>query len=225
VQNANSQFFNNYCEEVTYRHKPLLQNQGISHNVTYEGKMPYTDVLAAAPALESRQPDARPRENSPLIDKGKVVEGVTDGYVGKAPDVGAYEYGKPAWCAGASRAAPQDIVLPVEAEVARSWKLPQSGKPSVPLPHKFADSQLSSDCKKKLQTLYDSCWAPDELERRRIAIQQRGEPNSADYARHHQVVKDLHRQAYQRLVDRAATVLTDGELKQFYSIANSNREQ
>ena len=120
------------------------------------------------------------------------------------------------------RAAPHDIVLPVEAEVARSWKLEQSGKPSIPLPRKLAVSQLSGDCKRKLQTLYDSCWTPEELERRRIAIQQRGELGSAEYDRHHEVVKDLHRKAYQRLVDRAATVLSGRELEQVHSIVNPN---
>ena len=209
VQNANSLFFNNYCEEVTYRYKPVPQNQGISHNVTYDGKTPYTDVLTKvdARALKSGQPDPRPREGSCIIDQGKVVEGLTDGYTGKAPDVGAYEYGKPLWRAGALRTVPSDIVLPVEAEVARSWKLEQSGRPSVPIPRKLIDSKLSSDSKKKLQSLYDSCWTPDELERRRVAIQLRGEEGSAEYARHHPVVAELHARAHQRLVDRVATVL------------------
>jgi len=60
------------------------------------------------------------------LGDGKVVEGLTDGYAGKAPDVGAYEYGKSRWRAGALRAEPPDIVLPIEAEVARSWKLEKS---------------------------------------------------------------------------------------------------
>jgi hypothetical protein len=175
--------------------------------------------------LESGQPDARPRENSPLIDQGKIVEGLTDGYFGKAPDERAYEYGKPSWRAGALRAAPQDIVLPIEAEVARSWKLSQSGQPSVPLPRKFSDSELSDASKNKLQSLYDLCWTPDELDRRRIAIQQRGEPGSADYGRYHQVVRDLHRKAYQRLVERAAEVLSGSELERFYSIADPHQKQ
>jgi hypothetical protein len=227
VQNANSQFFNNYCEEVTYRHEPLPQNQGISHNVTHEGKTPYADVLVDvdAAALESGQPDARPRENSPLIDQGKVVEGLTDDYFGNAPDVGAYEYGKPAWRAGALRTAPPDIVLPVEAEVARSWQLERSGKRSIPLPGRLADSDLSDLSREKLQSLYDSCWTPDELERRRIAIRERGEPGSPEYTRHHQVVVDLHRKASERLVRRAATVLSGSELEQFNRESGSQKRQ
>ena len=33
------------------------------------------------------------RATSPMIDKGVVVTGITDGFVGAAPDLGAYEYG------------------------------------------------------------------------------------------------------------------------------------
>jgi len=41
------------------------------------------------------------QSNSPAINAGRVISGVTDGYSGSAPDIGAYEYGKPAWVAGA----------------------------------------------------------------------------------------------------------------------------
>jgi hypothetical protein len=37
--------------------------------------------------------DFRPRAGSPLIDTGVVIEGYTGTFLGKAPDVGAYEYG------------------------------------------------------------------------------------------------------------------------------------
>lgn len=39
--------------------------------------------------------------NSPAIDQGKAIPPYTDGYVGSAPDIGAYEYGKEPWKAGA----------------------------------------------------------------------------------------------------------------------------
>ena len=38
--------------------------------------------------------------NSPAVDAGRVIAGYTDGHVGSAPDVGAYEYGGEAWIAG-----------------------------------------------------------------------------------------------------------------------------
>ena len=48
--------------------------------------------------------DYRLQSNSPAVDAGKVIPGYTDGYVGTAPDIGAFEFGKPAWTAGASAA-------------------------------------------------------------------------------------------------------------------------
>ncbi|VGO19330.1 CBM96 family carbohydrate-binding protein [Pontiella sulfatireligans] len=37
--------------------------------------------------------DFRPKSDSDLVDSGKVIAGITDGYVGSAPDIGAYESG------------------------------------------------------------------------------------------------------------------------------------
>ncbi len=42
----------------------------------------------------------RPTTNSPSVDAGRVITGITDGYVGSAPDAGAYEYGGIDWVAG-----------------------------------------------------------------------------------------------------------------------------
>ncbi|NOZ23976.1 MAG: right-handed parallel beta-helix repeat-containing protein, partial [Planctomycetes bacterium] len=42
-----------------------------------------------------------PSEGSGAIDAGMVVAGVTDGYKGKAPDIGAYEFGASYWRPGA----------------------------------------------------------------------------------------------------------------------------
>lgn len=44
------------------------------------------------------------KAGSPAIDAGVAIEGITDGYSGAAPDLGAYESGQPAWKAG------QDLV-------------------------------------------------------------------------------------------------------------------
>jgi len=40
------------------------------------------------------------KPGSPLIDKGVVITGITDGYEGGAPDVGAFEYGTTPWKPG-----------------------------------------------------------------------------------------------------------------------------
>jgi hypothetical protein len=51
---------------------------------------------------------------SNAIDQGLVIPGVTDGYVGNAPDNGAYEFGAPLidWIPGCNMAACQDPMTP-----------------------------------------------------------------------------------------------------------------
>jgi hypothetical protein len=44
--------------------------------------------------------DFRLQAGSPAIDYGQVIQGVTDGYAGSAPDAGAYEYEGEYWTAG-----------------------------------------------------------------------------------------------------------------------------
>ena len=44
----------------------------------------------------------RLRADSPAIDRGAVIAGVTDGYMGSAPDLVAYEHGGTDWVAGSS---------------------------------------------------------------------------------------------------------------------------
>ena len=46
--------------------------------------------------------DFHPRSGSPLIDAGCQVKDITDGYQGKAPDIGAYETGGENWKPGVS---------------------------------------------------------------------------------------------------------------------------
>lgn len=41
-----------------------------------------------------------PTNKSPLIDKGIIIKKITDGYKGKAPDLGAYEWGEAYWVPG-----------------------------------------------------------------------------------------------------------------------------
>jgi len=44
--------------------------------------------------------DFRPQAGSPLVDTAKPIAGITDGYKGRAPDVGAYESGGKRWLPG-----------------------------------------------------------------------------------------------------------------------------
>jgi hypothetical protein len=54
-------------------------------------------VFAAAMAIPTEAiaypaPDLHPAKESPVIDRGEQLPGINDAYVGKAPDVGAYEF-------------------------------------------------------------------------------------------------------------------------------------
>lgn len=44
--------------------------------------------------------DFRPTASSKLVDAGEILPPYTDGYIGSAPDIGAYEYGGEWWKAG-----------------------------------------------------------------------------------------------------------------------------
>jgi len=46
-----------------------------------------------------------PKAGSALIDAGKIISGITDNYVGSAPDIGAYERNGDFWTAGAKNLA------------------------------------------------------------------------------------------------------------------------
>jgi hypothetical protein len=72
----------------------------------YETGSDVKDLLISPPAYENIEDynpngyDFRPNPNSELIDAGLHVEGITEGYVGSAPDLGAYEYGGENWSPG-----------------------------------------------------------------------------------------------------------------------------
>jgi hypothetical protein len=59
-----------------------------------------------------------PVKGSTAVDTGVEIAGITDGFVGKAPDLGAYELGGPRWTAGADWRDPQ--APPIAAIVART---------------------------------------------------------------------------------------------------------
>jgi hypothetical protein len=68
---------------------------------------------------------------SGAIDQGLVVPGITDGYCGSAPDVGAYEYNCSSWSAGATYATP---VFPYPLAVTAATATPTPSPTSSPTP-------------------------------------------------------------------------------------------
>lgn len=75
----------------------IFQNEvetgdGIEMSHNFEGTDPWVG------SVDGR--GLRLREGSPCIDAGTEIEGITDGYVGAAPDLGAYEVGLTPWNPG-----------------------------------------------------------------------------------------------------------------------------
>lgn len=74
--------------------------------------------------------DFRPMAGSPLIDAGVDIPGITDGFTGSAPDLGAYEYGGDHWQAGITWDPPSNPLGIIENdqnnEIPLSFKLEQN---------------------------------------------------------------------------------------------------
>jgi hypothetical protein len=92
IQNLNSRISNNAAFNISGDRKrtPFTPESNLLTN--YYGK-----------DLRLRDPenfDFTPAPGSPLIDAGTHIPGFTDGFKGKAPDIGACEAGEP-WKAGA----------------------------------------------------------------------------------------------------------------------------
>ena len=56
--------------------------------------------VASPPFVSIPDKDFTPVNNGAIVDQGTVIPGVTDGYSGAAPDIGAYEYAAPRWIPG-----------------------------------------------------------------------------------------------------------------------------
>lgn len=69
-----------------------------SHNLFMD-----TDIKLSQPPVEDDRatPDFTPQPDSPAVDAGVSIPGITDDFAGKAPDIGAYERNTAPWKAGA----------------------------------------------------------------------------------------------------------------------------
>lgn len=189
-QNTRSAFRSNLVETITYRYEPLPQNRKIAGNM--ESRT--VGQLLKNPAKR----DFRPL--TPI-------------------HAGAYEYGKPAWKAGADwKDEPIGIDFIINAAPARSWEIESQPKDiSIPLPARIKNSNLSDLSKSKLQELYDDCWTTREIKTRKKLIYEKNQlPNGSSEQKALQTkVVDLHRLAGDRLRERAGNVLAGSELKLF----------
>lgn len=91
-QNEDSLLINNCAAEIVASRRPTPAPLPGDHSNNFNNG----DPRLANPAGF----DFRPQQNSPLVDAGRAVENLTAPFVGKAPDIGAYEYGGEFWLPG-----------------------------------------------------------------------------------------------------------------------------
>ena len=108
--NGNSKTINNLAERIegTFEWEQYEPTPGEVHH-NYSGDNPMLE--------DPENLDFRPKAGSPLIDAGVEINGITDGFTGDAPDIGAYEYGGEHWVAGITWDADslvENIVLELE---------------------------------------------------------------------------------------------------------------
>ncbi|WP_430933700.1 right-handed parallel beta-helix repeat-containing protein [Saccharicrinis sp. 156] len=58
------------------------------------------EQFSTPPFISKENANFMPNIESPAIDKGQIIKGITDGYKGNAPDLGAYEFGGEYWLPG-----------------------------------------------------------------------------------------------------------------------------
>jgi hypothetical protein len=111
-QNANTPVWNNLSHKITDHHNGRVypaDDRRLSHNLIIENP----DSMLVDPAGL----DFRPKQGSALIDAAKPIKGINDDFVGKAPDIGAYEYGGKYWLPGY-----RNFVRTFEKTVSKSGK-------------------------------------------------------------------------------------------------------
>ncbi len=103
----NNTFWNN-SDEMGAWHKDgtAFTNVNVWNNLGFEGEWePQSDKQNNMVATTSfftnvNTGDFTLVSGAGAIDGGKIITGITDGYIGSAPDIGAYEFGKTNWIPG-----------------------------------------------------------------------------------------------------------------------------
>ncbi|NQU23501.1 MAG: right-handed parallel beta-helix repeat-containing protein [Candidatus Nealsonbacteria bacterium] len=93
-QNANTQIANN-CAPVISGTFSWQKEPGPPL-----GRMENNYTGAQPKLVDPAKMDFRPQADSPLVDAGRPIPGITDGHRGAAPDIGAYEHGTEPWIPG-----------------------------------------------------------------------------------------------------------------------------
>jgi hypothetical protein len=120
-----------YTHKLTARRFKTLKDYGAATGQDRHSVMVDYKVFVDVPKPDRSDPqrlynpedmDFRLRPKSAAIDAGMVLPTINDGYAGKAPDLGAYEFGQPVLDYG-PRTLPTGISGPAEVGY-RSWNGP-----------------------------------------------------------------------------------------------------
>jgi hypothetical protein len=117
---TNDSIYNNTVWHVG--NNQSIANAGSMSNVpTYnnlvEGGLAGTDIqnnleTSNAGFVDPNNGNFQLKSGSPAIDAGRKIPGITDGFAGSAPDIGAYEFGVTPWTAGANTSGTGTTPLP-----------------------------------------------------------------------------------------------------------------
>jgi len=109
---VNNKVYNNTvwgCDKTiaSARESGSIENQIVQNNLSDKSFLYGTtfikNLVTSAPNFNDLITfDYTLKANSPAIDYGVHIDGITDGYIGSAPDAGAYEYGLQQWIPGSS---------------------------------------------------------------------------------------------------------------------------
>ncbi len=121
----NGQFYNNtlihnghsfgrWGPDQNYNQKgtKIINNIATDELIPGDEATVYNNFIEKDPQLEDpKNRNFMPKNGSPCIDAGVEIKGITDGFKGKAPDIGAYEYGGKYWIPGHDWGSPPEIKI------------------------------------------------------------------------------------------------------------------
>lgn len=103
----NNSFYNVSSAMGRWENGYTIKDLVIKNNYASEGEWIGTNVSSTSNYINKISPftsvdnqDFTPRKGSYLIDKGEIINTITDDYTGTLPDIGAYESGKTPWIPG-----------------------------------------------------------------------------------------------------------------------------
>jgi len=112
--NAGSFTFNNLADKMSGHRDQNLASYPLpgTHGHNWNGYEQERDANLQVYDVENH--DFRPRPGSDLVDAGQEIPGITDGFQGNAPDIGAYEFGDTLYWIPGRRTARASSPVPLD---------------------------------------------------------------------------------------------------------------